>query len=208
MTREEAIEKLELMRQKVDEETYRALILAIKALEQEPTSEMVHVETLHQVMWERDIAIEQLKELGYSFGQKIEPCDDAISRILKRMWNCRGKHTTSIDKVAMEQIIRDELSVTQKPIKCDDAISREAVLKLKHHKPEYGDMIYAFDVEQLPSVTQKSGKWIEGEEWCETVGGFERWGNDYTCSECGLPLGRYTLTDYCPNCGADMRGVE
>ena len=43
-----------------------------------------------------------------------EPCDDAISRILKRMWNCRGKHTTSIDKVAMKQIIRDELSVTQK----------------------------------------------------------------------------------------------
>ena len=38
MTREEAIEKLELMRQKVDEETYRALILAIKALEQEPKS--------------------------------------------------------------------------------------------------------------------------------------------------------------------------
>lgn len=36
-------------------------------------------------------------------------CDDAINRILKRMWNCRGKHTTSIDKVAMEQIIRDEL---------------------------------------------------------------------------------------------------
>lgn len=42
---------------------------------------------------------------------ELEPCDDAISRILKRMWNCRGKHTTSIDKVKMEQIIRDELSV-------------------------------------------------------------------------------------------------
>ena len=38
MSREEAIEKLELMRQKVDEETYRALILAIKALEQEQKS--------------------------------------------------------------------------------------------------------------------------------------------------------------------------
>lgn len=36
MTREDAIEKLELLRQKVDEETYRALILAIKALEQMP----------------------------------------------------------------------------------------------------------------------------------------------------------------------------
>ena len=43
-----------------------------------------------------------------------QPCDDAISRILTRMWNCRGKHTTSIDKVKMEQIIRDELpSVTR-----------------------------------------------------------------------------------------------
>lgn len=45
-----------------------------------------------------------------------EPCGDAISRILKRMWNCRGEHTTSIDKVKMEQIIRDELpSVTPQP---------------------------------------------------------------------------------------------
>ena len=43
-----------------------------------------------------------------------EPCGDAVSRILERMWNCRGKHTTSIDKVKMEQIIRDELSVTPK----------------------------------------------------------------------------------------------
>ena len=51
-----------------------------KALEQEPCEDMVHVETLHQVMWERDIAIRQLKELGYEFGQKIEPCEDAISR--------------------------------------------------------------------------------------------------------------------------------
>lgn len=41
---------------------------------------------------------------------KQEPFEDVINRILKRMWNCRGKHTTSIDKVKMEQILRDELS--------------------------------------------------------------------------------------------------
>lgn len=35
---------------------------------------------LEQVMWERDIAIEQLHELGYELGQKIEPCDDVVSR--------------------------------------------------------------------------------------------------------------------------------
>lgn len=50
-----------------------------------------------------------------------EPCDDAISRILARMWNCRGKHTTSIDKVKMEQIIHEELpSVTQKSGHCKE----------------------------------------------------------------------------------------
>ena len=54
-------------------------------------------------------------------------------------------------------------ALSQEP--CDDAVSREAVLKLKHHKPEYGDMIYAFDVEQLPSVTQKSGKWDRLYSW-------------------------------------------
>lgn len=61
-------------------------------------------------------------------------------------------------------------------------------------------------LEQKPN--RHKGHWVKGEEWCETVGGFERWGNDYTCSECGLPLGRYTLTDFCPNCGAEMESEE
>ena len=86
---------------------------------------------------------------------------------------------------------------------CDDVVSRQAVLKLKHHKPEYGDMIYAFDVEQLPSVTQKSktGHWIKKEDdtcW---------W---YACSECEQePLkNRWNdddvLSAFCPNCGCRM----
>lgn len=33
----------------------------------------VSVGVYKQVAWERDIAIEQLQELGYSFGEKIEP---------------------------------------------------------------------------------------------------------------------------------------
>ena len=41
MTREEAIEKLELLRQRVDEDTYRALIMAIKALEQQPCDDAI-----------------------------------------------------------------------------------------------------------------------------------------------------------------------
>ncbi len=38
-----------------------------------------------------------------------EAFEDAISYIIKNMWNWRGRDTTSIDKVAMEQIIHDEL---------------------------------------------------------------------------------------------------
>lgn len=84
---------------------YKALEMALKALSQEPTDENIHRER------------EQAYMLGYEDASKRfrqEPCEDAVSRILKRMWNCRGKHTTNIDKVAMKQIIRDELSVTQK----------------------------------------------------------------------------------------------
>jgi len=88
MNREEAIEIFKRLKENAPNEMHVETVgtaqelfdMAIQALSQEPTSEMVHVETLHQVMWERDIAIGQLKELGYDFGQKIEPCDDAISR--------------------------------------------------------------------------------------------------------------------------------
>lgn len=53
---------------------------ANKTLDQEPSSDMVSRGVFEQIMWERDVAIEQLKELGYELGQKVEPCEDAISR--------------------------------------------------------------------------------------------------------------------------------
>lgn len=43
----------------------------IKALEQETFMDAY----IKQVVKERDIAIGQLNELGYSFGEKIRPCD-------------------------------------------------------------------------------------------------------------------------------------
>jgi hypothetical protein len=101
--------------------------------------------------------------IGYSIGEckDYEPCDYAISRILKRMWNCRGKHTTSIDKVKMEQIVRDELpSVTTKSIECDDVVSREAVkelIKSGVSTDTYDDVEQVCKwIDALPSVTQKS----------------------------------------------------
>ena len=74
MTREEAIAYgKRVIDLGLNDETQAFCQMAIKALEQEPCGETVSLEAFKQVMWERDIAIEQLKELGYGFGQKIEP---------------------------------------------------------------------------------------------------------------------------------------
>ena len=51
-------------------------------------------------------------------------------------------------------------------------------------------------IEQLPSAQPelKKGKWIRN-------------GWAITCSECGYDM-PYTVRNYCPNCGADMRGEQ
>lgn len=62
----------------------RALINGVETMPpvnpQEPCGEIVSLGVFKQVMWERDIAIEQLKELGYGFGQKIEPQESEVSK--------------------------------------------------------------------------------------------------------------------------------
>ena len=48
----------------------------------------------------------------------------------------------------------------------------------------------ADDIRQLPSVQPRKGKWIDG-----------------MCSECEESTQGF-LTNFCPNCGADMRGEQ
>ena len=175
--------------------------------------------------------------------QKSVGYDDVINRILKRMWNCRGKHTTSIDKVKMEQIIRDELSsVTSKPIEYDDtvsrgvfeqvrwerdvaieqlhelgyelgqkiescdAISRDAVMRLIENKPydwsnltERHNML--MEIRKLPSVTQKSGKWIPIPYELD-------YETDAECSLCHEKFIAAMDYNYCPKCGCRMQKSE
>ena len=81
MTREEAIEKLELLRQKVDEETYRALIMGIKALEQEPKKLTCTLEDFKRFATENNYAILTTELYSKAItALEQEPCDDAISR--------------------------------------------------------------------------------------------------------------------------------
>ena len=49
-------------------------------------------------------------------------------------------------------------------------------------------------------VIQKQAEWICTETY--------PWGDIYSCSKCGFEMDDELRTDYCPNCGAKMRGVK
>ena len=72
-----------------------ALDMAIKALKQ--------TSVLDQIKWERDIAISQLKDLGYGLGEKPRTDGDLISRQavnkLRKYNLAGGVHTVSIDDI-------------------------------------------------------------------------------------------------------------
>ena len=81
---------------------------------------------------------------------------------------------------------------------CGDAISREAVIKLFNGNIGSEAALILHKVKQLPSVTQKPGKWINDKD------------DMPTCSECGyIPqynraIDDYEYSNYCPSCGAKM----
>lgn len=131
MTREEAIKVIKSIIDVEEEyggkDNIDALNMAISALEQEQDMTIAYLMGKYEDKepCRKDCRLckefdecengkkghENGTSIGYSIGEckDYEPCEDVMSRILQRMWNCRGKHTTSIDKVKMEQIIRDEL---------------------------------------------------------------------------------------------------
>ena len=103
----------------------RGLCAECEKAEQEPIEKItiwggeqfVGIETYQQVCKERDIAIEQLHELGYELGQKIEPGDDAINRqaaldLAYDMSEIDGEHFTEPCMVVDVEDIRKLPSVT------------------------------------------------------------------------------------------------
>lgn len=71
---------------------------------------------------------------------------------------------------------------------------------------EYGHnegLAHAIDcIEDIPSADRPQGEWIlecDGEGECDNL---------YRCSECGCEYGcqEYDIPNFCPNCGARMKG--
>lgn len=92
----------------------------------------------------------------------------------------------------------------------DDLISRQAAIEAAEKESQvdgaYGYMDTKSIVDllnELPSVQPKHGYWIESHEHIYIANVVKEWTNWY-CSECDAPNDK--PTDYCPNCGTDMRG--
>lgn len=83
----------------------------------------------------------------------------------------------------------------------NDLISREAVKKKIDKFIGYldEDIIYRIKVaiDKVPTVTLKQGEWI----W---LGDNPNSDHKWSCNQCGR--GVKEQENFCPNCGADMRG--
>ena len=85
---------------------------------------------------------------------------------------------------------------------CEDCISREYILSKAHCccddlSDDEPCCVDVDDIKNAPSVQpiRPKGEWIGG------VAGWE-------CSHCGYGVFAYNNTEFCPKCGADMRGTE
>ena len=185
----------------------------------EPSNDMVSRGVFEQVMWERDVAIEQLKELGYELGEKVEPCDDAISRewlkIAIHNFYYGLKHTPTEEDI--QAYIDAAPSVNSQP--SGDLISRQSAIflanDLKQDLPDderIADMVmahnegvseYQTQLSLLPAVTPqpKTGEWIgDAKTYYEELNkrglGVDEYTpyftDDIACSEC---LAKYSMLD-------------
>lgn len=89
-------------------------------------------------------------------------------------------------------------------MKIRDNVSRDYLLSLANKDGAYG-YVSAHEIINAPSVENK-GEWIiYGFPSAEQI---KNCTEDYYCSECKFVVSRFEsrACNYCPNCGADMRG--
>ena len=87
-----------------------------------------------------------------------------------------------------------------------DLISRQAAIDAtkKHYRAHDNDLLelIAFDIEQLPPIQPKRGKWHYSDGKPARIG----LSFGVVCNQCGTES-EY-CTNFCGECGADMRATE
>ena len=77
----------------------------------------------------------------------------------------------------------------------------------------YVQVVDRQDIENAPTIEErKTGEWEEIEVIPEAydIAGVRTWASKMRCNQCGFTTfaieGKFAQYDYCPHCGADMRG--
>lgn len=96
----------------------------------------------------------------------------------------------------------------------NQAIEAISKLPVKVDNLGYTWMIAGDVLKQINDISsvesERKGKWIKIPEFCgDDISGFVD--NHFSCSECKKEAeinswGFYILSDFCPNCGANMKG--
>ena len=176
---------------------------------------LVSLDVYKQVAKERDIAIEQLHELGYEFGQKIEPTNknNLVHNLCDSCTNIGCEFQSGIVRTKCAFYMPPQLEpdncgnyAVQAPTTKNnlgvDCISRQAALKI--HDEWFATCNIAdkkespkAKIKALPSVTlqePRKGHWIRVDK------------DKLRCSECDVihfiaqyPQGKI---EWCPNCGS------
>ena len=109
-----------------------ALDMAISALQAQ--EETVSRKVYEQISWERDIAVMQLKDLGYGLGEKIRTDGDTISRrgAIKAVsnWLYDGDDRRSVDQLLSALPSVEPEFAKDKNVPINNDISRQAVMAL------------------------------------------------------------------------------
>ena len=136
-----------------------------------------------------------------------------MNRQVLDLWN-RYRPTIAVDAIEYDRELRQLLSTNLASLGTD-CISRQSAIdalerakqNIRHNiERAIGRAICEIldevenGIKQLPPIQPKRGKWID------TKGNTEWYAREYECSECGgTMLGE---SNFCPNCGADMRGEQ
>ena len=99
---------------------------------------------------------------------------------------------------------------------CNICPERKARCSYDCDFPDFLSPKYEALIDSQPTIEPKRGKWIEHKERTIVRNNnfIDFFPTEYECSNCGLRRATYainsslSLTNYCPNCGADMREVR